>query len=365
MTERHGRRARWTALLVVAPGAAALLRRTTSWALHTTPATAKTTASAPQAAAPAAPVPRVVDAKPALTALARRAAANEHQVATLQTQLAQLRKQLTTLTAPVAQAGGGQPVTTGSGGGYVSGSAAAPVQAQAQTAPAAAAPASGRRRARSGSGGARPGPRPGTCRGAATTGPDHDRGLRSQEVTSATSVPLLVAPATVSDTITTFRAMAGDVTVRIGAGQPGAAAATREVASLFAAVEAQCTRFDPGSDLMQANAAATGWQTVSALCFDALSEAAAARDRAEVFDPRTLQTLVALGYDRSLPFVEGPVRLPGAPTAAVESALTTGAGTRPRWQPEFDPLLRSVRIGPCRWISAASARASRCDGRPS
>ncbi len=139
----------------------------------------------------------------------------------------------------------------------------------------------------------------------------------------------------------TFRAMATQVNLRVVEPAPRAAAAIRAAEQVFRRIESTCSRFDPTSALMVANADPDQWHAVPAECYDAIAEAGLAhRMTGGLFDPRCLRTLESLGYDRSLPFTEGPVTL-NAPAAP--------AGERPAaapWRPELDPVKRAVRLGP-------------------
>jgi FAD:protein FMN transferase len=107
---------------------------------------------------------------------------------------------------------------------------------------------------------------------------------------------------------------------------------------VFHQVEAQCTRFDPASPLMQANAASQDLVEVPPLCFAALKAAAKAYVRtAGRFDPRVHDDLRKLGYTKSMGFDDGDVTVQGA---AVDSRPEL-----PRWQPTFDEPARRVRLG--------------------
>ncbi len=163
-----------------------------------------------------------------------------------------------------------------------------------------------------------------------------------------------------------FRAMNTDVTLRLiepGAAGDRALAAAKRV---FVDVETACTRFDPTSALMRANAAGEQWAIVPQVCFSAVAEAAVAHlETAGLFDPRVLESLVAMGYDRTLPFEAGPVHLdPTRSPAEVPRPRWAGrgrsAGTRASagragpgapggsaapWVPGLDPLHHGVRIG--------------------
>jgi len=142
--------------------------------------------------------------------------------------------------------------------------------------------------------------------------------------------------------------MATDVSVRVvlrgrAVADPGALRACQvglyAAVAVFGEVERQCTRFDPSSPLMRANASAADWVTVPPTCFLSLQEAwAAYRRTGGLFDPRVLRELVTLGYDRSLPFAAGALSLPGAPQPA-------RLETRGAWDPQFRPLTHQVRLG--------------------
>lgn len=139
-----------------------------------------------------------------------------------------------------------------------------------------------------------------------------------------------------------FRAMASPVRVQLGRATPHPSTLHAAVRELFAEVERQCTRFDPTSDLMQANAAGDSWHQVGARCYAALVAAEQAHGAtAGVFEPRVLSVLSELGYASS--FAEtGPADRPATAAAAPAPLL----GRPPRWRPGFDEATRAVRIGP-------------------
>ena len=134
-----------------------------------------------------------------------------------------------------------------------------------------------------------------------------------------------------------FRSMASPVRVQLGGDVAEPRQYHRLVRTVFEQVDEQCTRFDPRSDLMRANAAGDAWCAVGEYCFDALRiahEAHAVTDG--WFDPRVLRTLVALGYDKTLPFEKG--------VDVGERALPTHVDREP-WQPRFDRATRRVQVG--------------------
>jgi thiamine biosynthesis lipoprotein len=161
-------------------------------------------------------------------------------------------------------------------------------------------------------------------------------------MSSPSALPSHIASVSATDVSGSFRAMAGTVNVRIGFGAPSPRAAIARVESIFRAVESQCTRFDPHSPLMQANAAGEDWQCVPTYCYAALGAAAEAYLMTDGgFDPRVLPALRRLGYDRSLPFDSGEVSLARPTPVEPASPVTSTA-----WQPRFDSDAGAVSIGP-------------------
>ena len=149
-----------------------------------------------------------------------------------------------------------------------------------------------------------------------------------------------------------FRAMNTNVTLQVVADGDAATEALTSAAWVFDRTERACTRFDPVSPLMQANAAPDEWHEVPPECFMAVQEAFRAHLlTGGLFDPRVLRALVDLGYDRTLPFGLGDVEIPDArePSglAAAPPGRTPTGGAAPRsWQPRFDGARNAVRLGP-------------------
>lgn len=137
----------------------------------------------------------------------------------------------------------------------------------------------------------------------------------------------------------TFRAMATDVTFWVEDPTVEAASSLDRARSVFVDVEAACSRFNPASPLMRANEHPDQWHEVPQICAEAVSEAARAHvETRGLFDPRILDVLVRLGYDRSLPFADGPVDVDAAPHAEAV------ARPRPRWTPRVEELGGRYRI---------------------
>ena len=116
----------------------------------------------------------------------------------------------------------------------------------------------------------------------------------------------------------TVRAMASDVTLY---GPPGCARTAEDpvverALAVFPSVHATCTRFDPTSPLMRANARPGEWHDVPPVLYYAVRAAHRAYQATDGrFDPRVLGDLVRLGYDRSLPFDDGGVTTDGVVAA--------------------------------------------------
>lgn len=146
------------------------------------------------------------------------------------------------------------------------------------------------------------------------------------------STPLgtTVSPATVSST---FRAMATDVALRVERPAAGADAALERAQQVFARVESACTRFDPESPLMRANERPGQWHDVPPECARAVRAAGRAHhETGGLFDPRVLDALLRLGYDRTLPFEGGGLSLDGGS----RSDPTGQRPARPAWRPRVE-----------------------------
>ncbi len=138
----------------------------------------------------------------------------------------------------------------------------------------------------------------------------------------------------------TFRAMASDVTLRMVTADPGAEQALQRAKAVFDRVESACTRFDPSSPLMRANADPGRWHEAPWECVAAVEVASRAHHETHgLFDPRVFDTLVGLGYDRTLPFAGGEVRVGeqhrGQPTASREAPAPPRSWL-PRWEHDGD-----------------------------
>ena len=104
--------------------------------------------------------------------------------------------------------------------------------------------------------------------------------------------------------------------------------AVERALDIFETVAATCTRFDPTSPLMVANADPGRWHGLPEVCASAIAEAYAAYLRTDGrFDPRVLEDLVGLGYTASLSFAAGAASAPGA---RARRRLVP-----PPWQPRF------------------------------
>ncbi len=131
------------------------------------------------------------------------------------------------------------------------------------------------------------------------------------------------------------RAMATRIQIRLPLGGENAGhrarlveAASRAV-EIFQTVDRTCTRFDPRSPLMQANRSPEDWHVLPEALFLAVQEAKRAHDETRgLFDPRVLRRLVAMGYDRTLPFHAGRV-------VTHPGGLPPARRPLPPWRPRF------------------------------
>lgn len=147
------------------------------------------------------------------------------------------------------------------------------------------------------------------------------------------------AHASVAPVVGRARAMATDISITaVGADRVRLESAVDRALAVFRDVETQCSRFDPSSALMKANARAAEWTAVSPRCFDALAAAAAAyRRTGGRFDPRVHDDLCRLGYAQSLAFETEEVVV-RTPSAQARPEL-------PEWKPRFQPRRGLVHLG--------------------
>jgi thiamine biosynthesis lipoprotein len=161
---------------------------------------------------------------------------------------------------------------------------------------------------------------------------------------------MTTAMTTAATTTVRLRAMATDVTLTVVAAAEQARPALDRAAAVFTRIEAACTRFDPTSPLMTANALPQEWHVLPPECFEALAEAWHAYQQTEgLFDPRVLDALVRLGYDRTLAFAGGAVTVRRRLTSDEPTTRAgLGAPVRPvagPWRPELDVERHAVRLG--------------------
>jgi thiamine biosynthesis lipoprotein len=145
--------------------------------------------------------------------------------------------------------------------------------------------------------------------------------------------------ATRPDLQVTFRSMASDVRLWVVA--PGADAERQvdDARRVVESVAASCTRFDPESALMRANAAGRRWHEVPPECFDAIAAAYDAHVATDgLFDPRVLRVLTAYGYSESLPFESRRVSI-------AQAGALPRRGRARSWRPGLDRDRLRVRVG--------------------
>ena len=147
------------------------------------------------------------------------------------------------------------------------------------------------------------------------------------------------------EVIVTQRAMATRVTINVPAssrisGSPdGLEASIASAQEVFHQIDSDCTRFEQSSPLMLANRSPQQWHQVPHSLFWAIEEAKRAYDATNgLFDPRVLRRLVELGYDRTLRFDLGDVRVDQVTRA-------TGPPQLGPWRPRFRNGSGEVLIG--------------------
>jgi len=147
--------------------------------------------------------------------------------------------------------------------------------------------------------------------------------------------------AAATDVSVTFRSMASDVRLWVVGARPGAQESIDEARAVVERVASTCTRFDPTSALMQANARGRAWTEVPRETFDAIKAAYDAYVSTDgLFDPRVLRVLTAYGYDTTLPFEGRTVHLPDATAQPRRSVRSLR-----RWKPKFDEDRLAVKVG--------------------
>lgn len=115
-----------------------------------------------------------------------------------------------------------------------------------------------------------------------------------------------------------------------------------ESIEVFSLIERSCTRFDPASTLMRANADPDNWHSFPAIAVDLIRTAYEAYQLTDgVFDPRILGDLLKNGYDEKMHFdTTNAVR-----NVAADSSPQLKETTRKfsEWHPEFRD--DKVRLG--------------------
>lgn len=141
-----------------------------------------------------------------------------------------------------------------------------------------------------------------------------------------------------------FRAMASPVTLRVVEPRPGAGDALDRAEAVVRDVGRTCSRFDPASALSRVNARPDDWHDVPETLAGAVVEAVRAhQETGGLFDPRVLDSLLAWGYDRTLPFADR--RSDDGPDLPV-----VGTRARPRQPRPRQPWAPGVRREGARWF---------------
>lgn len=100
--------------------------------------------------------------------------------------------------------------------------------------------------------------------------------------------------------VSSFAAMATSVVLTTVSEVPDHNFLLERVKEVFCSVELQCSRFIESSDLSLINSNPQDWNSASQYCYEAISEAFQAYQETHgLFDPRILNDLVRLGYEKS------------------------------------------------------------------
>lgn len=130
-----------------------------------------------------------------------------------------------------------------------------------------------------------------------------------------------------------MRAMASAIALRVVEPGPQSDQCLTRAENVFRDVERTCSRFDPSSALGRANAEPDRWHEVPAMFAAAIEAAKRAHDATGgLFDPRVIGTLLAWGYDRSLPFAQGSVQR--VRSESIADKASSGPNIPRPWRPQ-------------------------------
>lgn len=140
-----------------------------------------------------------------------------------------------------------------------------------------------------------------------------------------------------------FRSMASDVKIDISRPMFDVNDLVREAIDIFTSIEASCTRFDPASPLMRANADPSSWHALPDIAIQVIKAAYEAYRLTEgIFDPRVLGDLLRNGYDENRRF--DSIRDVGnAPLTHQQPRSELTVRKLSEWHPEFRE--NEVRLG--------------------
>jgi thiamine biosynthesis lipoprotein len=137
--------------------------------------------------------------------------------------------------------------------------------------------------------------------------------------------------------------MASDVTIDISRPMFDVNDKVREAIDIFTSIEASCTRFNPESPLMRANADPHDWHSFPSIAIDVIKAAYEAyRLTKGVFDPRVLVDLLMSGYDENRRFdsIGAVGNDPGTDRQSLNDAAIRELS---EWHPEFRD--NEIRLG--------------------
>lgn len=140
-----------------------------------------------------------------------------------------------------------------------------------------------------------------------------------------------------------FRSMASDVMIDISRPMFDLDEKVREATDIFTSIEASCTRFNPTSPLMRANAYPINWHSFPPVAVSVVRAAYEAYKLTHgIFDPRILGDLLKNGYDENLRF--DSTRAEGNISAITQQTPSESVIRKlSQWHPEFRES--EIRLG--------------------
>jgi thiamine biosynthesis lipoprotein len=115
-----------------------------------------------------------------------------------------------------------------------------------------------------------------------------------------------------------------------------------QVEALFYEAEKRCSRFIPTSDLSTLNAEPNQMRQLTPILYAMIDEARRAHELTSgTFDPRVLNDLVHLGYDRTFSAID----VQGRSSLTQKPSEIVARSQLPPWRPKLDPITMTATVG--------------------